>query len=302
MACSAPITAFQLENGEIVFAERGRVLRSLFLPCGRCALCRLERSRQWAVRCVHESKMHEDNEFITLTYADPYLPKDRGLRYPDYQLFMKRLRKRLGPCRFFMCGEYGDDRDDKGRVTGKLGRPHYHSLLFGCRFPDKLYFKKSADITFYTSRILTELWPLGSHLIGEVTFQSAAYVARYCLDQVNGAAAIDRYGITDLATGEISVRSSEFARMSLRPGIGGNWLKKFVHDVYPNGEVLVNGHHAKAPRYYDVLYKRSGADDGQMGLRRYERAQAASGDNTDARLLVKEQVAVARLSRLMRSL
>lgn len=306
MPCSFPLTAFQLGDGSIVFYEKHRhaSVRSLFLPCGRCAQCRLERSRQWAVRCVHESKCYEDNAFITLTYDDAHLPIDRGLRYTDFQLFMKRLRRRFfsSTIRFYMCGEYGEARDPHGRVTGDLGRPHYHALIFNCSFPDKLYFKRVGDFTLYTSKVLSELWPLGNHLIGAVTFESAAYCARYCIDKVNGDDAKAHYEILNTDTGELVDRAPEFSRMSLRPGIGAPWLERFMTDVYPRGEVVSRGRLAKSPRYYDELFRRSGGDSAVFEFLRYQLASTQSGDNTDDRLLAKEKVAVARLSQLHRSL
>lgn len=306
MACSFPIPAFQLEDGTVVFSERRNhgSVRSLFLPCGRCARCRLERSRQWAVRCVHESKCYDANAFVTLTYDDAHLPGDRGLHYEDFQLFMKRLRRRFSTStlRFYMCGEYGEARDEHGRVTGALGRPHYHALLFNVRFPDALYFKRSGDVTLYTSKILHELWPLGMSSIGDVTFKSAAYVARYCMDVLNGKDAVDHYRICDVSTGELLDREREFSRMSLRPGIGAPWLAKFKSDVYPRGEVLTNGRHCKAPRYYDVIYEREGGDLGYAQKLRYDRAAEQFEDNTDARMMDKELVALAGLKQLTRSL
>ena len=38
------------------------------IPCGRCIGCRLDYSRQWAVRALHESMLHKDNTFVTLTF------------------------------------------------------------------------------------------------------------------------------------------------------------------------------------------------------------------------------------------
>lgn len=289
-----------------MFYEKARhgSVRSLFLPCGRCAQCRLERSRQWAVRCVHESKCYEDNSFVTLTYDDRNLPVDRGLRYLDFQLFMKRLRRRFfsSVIRFYMCGEYGEDRDARGRVTGRIGRPHYHALLFNCGFADKLYFKQVGGFSLYTSKVLSELWPLGNHLIGAVTFESAAYCARYCLEKINGADAKSHYEIVDAGSGEILDRAPEFSRMSLRPGIGAPWLERFMSDVYPRGEVVVNGRLAKSPRYYDDLFRKLGGDSGHFEFLRWQRASEQYQDNTDARLAAKELVAVARLSQLHRSL
>lgn len=314
MACSAPISAFQLADGSIVFYEKHRhaSVRSLFLPCGRCALCRLERSRQWAVRCVHESKCYEDNCFVTLTYDDRHLPVDRGLRYEDVQKFLRRLRRHFfdRKIRFYMCGEYGEARDAKGEIipcpcgcgSGALGRPHYHLLLFNLAFKDQLYFKRVGEFSLYTSKLLSQLWPMGNHLIGSMTFESAAYCARYCLDKRHGDDAELHYAILDSSTGEVVGRTPEFSRMSLRPGIGAPWLARFMSDVYPRGEVVSRGKLAKSPRYYDVLFERSGGDLGRLELLRYELAGKTSADQTDERLRDKEQVAVARLSQLNRSL
>lgn len=302
MACFHPVPAFQDEDGRVVFTERtghGSV-RSLSLPCGQCVGCRLERSRQWAVRCMHEAKLYDRNCFITLTYSEENLPADLSLRYQDFQLFMKRLRRRFSTSkiRFYMCGEYGEDHADH------CGRPHYHACLFNCYFPDQLYFKRVGKSVLYTSAILTELWPHGFTLIGAVTFESAAYVARYCMKKVTGKPAEEHYRVVDPDTGEVRTRVPEFARMSLRPGIGGGWLLRFLGDVFPAGECVVNGRFTKAPRYYDKLYERSDTDDGMARLQaaRLLRASRKFADNCDDRLAVKEQVTYARVSQFNRNL
>lgn len=73
------------------------------IPCGQCVGCRLEHSRRWAVRMMHEAQMHDKNCFITLTYNDQYLPADGSLHLDHFQKFMKRLRKKFGDVsiRFF---------------------------------------------------------------------------------------------------------------------------------------------------------------------------------------------------------
>lgn len=91
MTCFYPLSAYQLPAGTIVFHDTGAG-RPLKLPCGQCIGCRLERSKQWATRCVHEASLYPDNSFITLTYNDESCPSDAGLRHRDFQLFMKRLR------------------------------------------------------------------------------------------------------------------------------------------------------------------------------------------------------------------
>ena len=127
MPCFHPLDAWQCSNGDVVFTDnlaRNDVIRRLALPCGRCVGCRLERSRQWAVRCMHEASMHMFNSFVTLTYDDDHLPEYNSLNYKHFQDFMKRLRKSHNGVRFYMCGEYGED----------FSRPHYHALLFNCFF------------------------------------------------------------------------------------------------------------------------------------------------------------------------
>lgn len=217
------------------------------LPCGQCIGCRLERSRQWAVRCVHEAQMHEDNCFITLTYAPEFLPSPPSLDHSEFQRFMKRLRKRLKKrgqkVRFFMCGEYGENLD----------RPHYHACLFGYRPSDGRLFRERDGVRLYVSDELSSLWPLGHSTFGELTFESAAYVSRYVTKKVTGDAAMDHYFSFDRSTGEYFNLVSEYARMSLRPGIGADWLDRFYDDVYPSDEVVVRGKQCKPPRYYDKI-------------------------------------------------
>jgi len=123
----------------------------LTIPCGHCIGCLLERSKQWAIRCVHEASLHKNNSFITLTYNDKNLPKYKTLQKKHFQLFMKRLRKKYGSnIRFFHCGEYGD----------KYQRPHYHACIFGHDFKDKqLLFTKRGSKT-YVSQSLNKLWSI----------------------------------------------------------------------------------------------------------------------------------------------
>ena len=179
MTCFHPIQAYKstelTKKGKrkIVFKKaEGVPFLELTLPCGQCVGCRLERSRQWAIRCVHEASMHKKNCFITLTFDNQHLPKDGSLDVRDFQLFMKRVRKRFGTnIRFYHCGEYGE----------KLGRPHYHACLFNFDFEDKILWKEINGQKLYISQSLSELWPFGFSTIGEVTYQSAAYVARYIM-------------------------------------------------------------------------------------------------------------------------
>ena len=79
----------------------------LLLPCGQCIGCRIDYSRTWAIRCLHESKLHDENSFLTLTYDDDHLPSDLSLDKTHFQKFMKRLRSRFPDrvIRYYHCGE-----------------------------------------------------------------------------------------------------------------------------------------------------------------------------------------------------
>ena len=293
--------AVRFSDGSVKFVSRNKagVEGTLELPCGQCIGCRLERSRQWAMRCLHEASLHDFNAFITLTYSDSNLPPGGSLHYTDFQLFMKRLRKRVGmPVRFYCGGEYGE----LGTV-----RPHFHACLFGYDFPDKVSFKRSeSGERLYTSKLLESLWPHGLSSVGSVTFQSAAYIARYCVQKVTGDAAKAHY-MTITEDGEIIHRESEFNRMSLKPGIGAKWLEKYRTDVFPRDYVVVNGVKVKPPKYYDTLFEREdpGAFSEIVAQRELDMSQLRLNDPEeffDSRMAVKEQVQLAQSSQLKRTL
>lgn len=271
--------------------------RHLQLPCGQCVGCRLERSRQWAMRCMHESQMHDENSFVTLTYSDEHATSE--LKYLDFQLFMKRLRKRFANkrIRFYMCGEYGE----------KFSRPHFHACLFGVGFYEdrELWRELPSGSRLYRSKALEELWPFGFSSIGDVTFESAAYVARYVMKKVTGRGAAEHYEYVD-ELGEIKQRTPEFTRMSLKPGIGAEWIKKYKSDVYHgdgSAEVLVDGMSVKPPRYYDLyLEQLDGVEIDVVKFGRYEKSLSRREDQSPDRLSAREQVAEARLKFKKRSL
>lgn len=282
---------------------------------------------------MHEAQLHKENSFITLTYSDEHLPPGQNLRHRDVQLFIKRLRKHLArlqgakrqrhltkihltplqrdegnsqpkafqnsdskpAIRYYMCGEYGE----------KTRRPHYHMCLFGYDFKDKKYWSTSGSTIkskLYTSETLEKLWGKGNCKIGEVTFESAAYTARYIMKKVTGQAAANHYQNIDADTGEIIKRHPEYTRMSLKPGIGHGWLRKYASDAYPEGQVVVRGVKTKTPRYYDNQWKKMNPLEYEDLLFEREKAgQKRNHDNTKERLATKEIVAKAKIAFLKRT-
>lgn len=295
MACFSPQTAVRTDDGGVTFVPRGWDGRRVFeLPCGQCVGCRLERSRQWAMRCMHESQMHEFSCFVTLTYDDAHLPADGGLEYKPFQLFMRKVRKRFPRARFYMCGEYGE----------RYKRPHYHACLFGVFFPDRKVFKDSGSgFKIYTSDLLSSFWTLGFASVGDFSFETAAYVARYVMKKVTGPMAADHYLKTDLETGEVTSIRPEFTKMSLKPGIGATWFDKYHAQTYPRDYVIVRGKKCKPPRYYDkLLANLSDFRVDEVEYDRFVKAQAVAHDNTPERLAVREIVTRARLVSKVRTL
>lgn len=217
----------------------------LTVPCGQCIGCRLERSRQWAIRCVHEGQMHVDNCFITLTYSDDNLPPGGTLVKADYQKFMKRLRKKVGTMRFFHCGEYGET----------TFRPHYHAILFGWRPNDPELFARDGEINTFVSPTLTDTWGLGHATFGELTFESAAYVARYVTKKITGEAAEEYYRVIDAETGAVFDRLPEYSTQSRRPGIGKPWLERYGSDSLSKDEVILRERAMRPPRFYDNWFE-----------------------------------------------
>lgn len=295
MPCYAPLTAwYSREVG--ASGKRGITFdrnlswsgSALKLPCGQCIGCRLEKSRQWAVRCMHEKRMHEDSSFVTLTYDDFHLPEGGTLVKRDLQLFMKRLRKKFGRgIRFYACGEYGDD----------VLRPHYHLLLFNLDFPDKKpRAKAKGGQTLFDSEVLRELWPYGHNFIGEVTFESCAYVARYIIKKITGPVSEAHYQ-TVTKYGEIIDRIPEFTVMSRRPGIGSSFFDQYFSEVYAYDSVVMNGHESKPPRFYDIRFEL--LDTIKLEALKRKRRLAAlckRGDNTPDRRRVREVVELRKLA------
>lgn len=294
MACFGPLTAFYSKeigsSGKrgITFDKNASFTGiPIKVPCGQCAGCRLEKSRQWAIRCVHESKLHKRNEFVTLTYDDKHLPYGGTLVKRHLQLFMKRLRRRHGNgIRFYGAGEYGE----------RTNRPHYHVLLFNYASSDRKFYKNSpSGEPLYTSDSLSNIWDYGFNVVGDVTFDSCAYVARYVCEKMNGDKADEWYSRVDTSTGEILRMQKEFSNMSRRPGIGTPWFDKFGPETYLHDSVIMNGREMRPPRFYDV--RQEALDPSRMKvlkLNRRRKALAYKDNNTPSRLRIREVVALRK--------
>lgn len=248
------------------------------VQCHQCIPCRVERARQWSVRCYHESKMHEKNCFLTLTYDDEHLPPT-GLDHKHWQLFAKKLRNKYGPFRFYMAGEYGDD----------YKRAHYHAILFGIDFvKSQKYLKKNKyGDSLYKSDELNDLWSHGFCTIGECNQNSANYVAGYIIKKKTGLEGDLEYERVDTQTGEILQVRPPYNNMSRRPGIGATWFRKYRTDVYPHDYVVDSkGNQSKPPSYYDGLLEQ--LDPVELdGVKKRRLEEKPEKNNTLPRLAVR---------------
>jgi hypothetical protein len=236
-------------QSETRVAAAGGSYAQLLIPCRSCVACRINKSRDWVIRSIHEASLWQHNCFITLTYSPEHMPQGAGLKHEHFQLFMKRLRvtasRKYGfkDIRFLMCGEYG-----KTTV-----RPHYHAILFNMDFVDKRPIGRGgAGAMRFESQELRDLWGLGHTEVGTATEQSMGYVARYTTKKVSEHDGIvDKLRLTslDLQTGELHIRKPEYVRSSRRPGIGASWLERY-HDDCWKGYVTHNETKYRLPLFY----------------------------------------------------
>lgn len=298
MACFRPIKCYKKPGGGLAFSSKdGWADFPLEIACGQCMGCRVAKQRAWAIRCVHESQMHEVSSFITLTYDAEHLPSDGGLRVEHWQKFAKRMRKAVGPFRYFHCGEYG----------GKTKRPHYHALIFGVDFSSdrRQTAKTKQGEPIFESPTLEGLWPFGFSNIGAVNYTTASYVAGYCLKKVNGEAAEKEYRRVDLETGEVFDVTPEYVTMSRRPGIGATWFEKYKSDVFPRDEVILAGRQLPVPPFYDRrLEKMNRGMWLRVSEKRRERgkAQEKKGESSYERMDVRSEVLRRKMQEKVRQL
>lgn len=163
-----------------------------------------------------EALCHTHNTFVTLTYKDEELrlaeDQEPTLQPRDVQLWLKKFREAVSPLRirFFAVGEYGETSH----------RPHYHVIIFGWRGCSRYRTRRALgtnrpdpESCCAQCRLVFDTWGLGNIELGEVNPKSASYIAQYTVKKMTGR-----------DDPRLFKRHPEFARMSLRPGIGAESL------------------------------------------------------------------------------
>lgn len=222
------------------FGEYTEVLK---IPCNSCVGCMNRRTSDWALRCYHESMYWSSTTMITLTYESGYLPPNRSLDKSDLQKFWKRFRQELrrkygiNSIRYFACGEYGEER----------GRPHYHAVVFGFGFPDKIEVSNNPGAVnrLWESAMLTKIWGMGKCTLSVLGANGAAanYISKYVTKKSYGAKGDKEYA----GTGRIP----PFSCMS--QGIGDSWYEDYRSDLYPHSYCVSEDGSTKlpVPKRYD---------------------------------------------------
>lgn len=312
----------------------GTVEYSIPVPCQQCKGCRIDYSRHWADRIVMESLMAPDHTsfFLTLTYNEENLYSlmtGSSFEYlvdgtyqtinaatlvkKDVQDFMKRLREYFARVynhvgiRFYCAGEYGS----------RTRRPHYHICVFNLPIQDLEYYSHNFQgDTLYNSPELEKLWGKGYVVIGELTWETAAYTARYVVKKFKGKEALDFYE----SMGNVL---PEFSLSSRKPGLGGAYFDEHKEEIYKYDRIQLpssvsrNGS-VTVPRYFDKLLEKYQADhpDGTSIERiekiRVKRRELSDLKSYNERILnglfdkeyfrLKEELFNKRISVLQRSL
>lgn len=291
------------------------------LICGQCVACRLRKSTEWATRCMHEAKCHPWNIWVTLTYTDENLPQRyfTGQYHPltakpvysgtlykrhmqaFYRAFRKALKKDLpirheNQLRYYYAGEYGE----------KYRRPHYHACLFGVDLYDKKHYSNTAaGYELFTSETLSKLWPHGLHTISALTWETAAYTARYAMKKITGQKQEEHYKVINRETGEIIILEPEFNDMSRNPGIGYTWYERYKKSVYMEKRigVRVRGNITPPPRYYDKLLQRQNPTlYDRVKRRRFMENLDKAANHTAARLEAEEVITKQKIKTLKQKL
>lgn len=299
MPCVHPIPAWRNTYSSISTRKRAApvfrypalkaaqgLVKEMKLPCGKCIECRIDYSRQWAMRGACELQTSSTASFLTLTYNSENLPPDGSLQKSHYQKFLKRLRRAGYKFTYMLAGEYGS----------KLSRPHYHAIIFGEDFKQGSYtapVQQTAEMPLYVNDKITNIWGKGYVVMGEVSFAAIQYVAGYITKKINGDMAKDHY----------KGKLPEFMRVSLKTPIGSRWFDKYASDVYPRDEFIHDGKAMRPPKYFQRRYAKQNPEKAlDLSVKRETVAESMSGQWTPERLAARKAITLAKFKMHVRRL
>lgn len=308
VTCYKPLSARRAPDGTIVFTASGAFCADpLKLPCGQCIGCKLDHGKRWATRIMHQAQTAREDVspknpngkpscFVTLTFDDQHLPLNRSVHVRYIQLYIKRLRNLGYKFSYYACGEYSPEKER---------RAHFHVCLLGVDFSkDRIFQKKSkTGFPLYHSKELDDCWDhQGLAWIGDLTWDSASYTARYVTNKITGPMAVDYYRHTDPDTGEVFQLKPEFATMSRNPALGKDWIKKYMFPTFRDDSVIVKGKATQPPPYYTKeLEKHDPELHSEIKLKRITAIKKFEKNNTPERLSAAEVIKLQKITMYKRS-
>lgn len=330
MSCTRPLRAWESTHvwpsgkPKLVFhpAKAADPTLPIPLPCGKCDSCKMDRAKDWALRCVKEASLYEENIFLTLTYDAENLPPDLSLNKEHFTTFIRAVRDKYRDThpkiRFFMCGEYGNPTPENNFIA----RPHYHALIFNFAFPDqKLEYRRADGDAVYSSESCTKLWGKGLIHIAAVNEKTAGYCARYTLKKTNSEdlktidpeTGLEPYEVYNPITDTYHRVEPEYVNMSRRPGIGKEWYDKFQTDMHDGRLYITHSRDfaskklkpviVKNPVYFDKLRERENPElQKEIVDARKQKAIENAENHSYDRLRAKEVILRQRISQLKRNL
>lgn len=245
----------------------------------------MDYSREWMGRITKETSLYANNCFLTLTYNEEHLPikevinKETGELITGHPLvkehitkFIKSLRRQYKyhhnheGIRFYACGEYG----------GKTGRPHYHLALFNIDttvWGDLKFLRNNHQgDALWTSPKIEKIWGKGFIVIGDLTPQSAGYIARYMLKKQKGKEKKWFYESRGI--------KSEYTTMSNKPGISRLWYEQHKDEYWISDKLYIPQRNnkpleIKTPKYYDKLLEAEKGIDALEAIKQQRQKRAA---------------------------
>jgi hypothetical protein len=205
-------------------------------------------ARAWALRCHLELQQHPQAAWTTLTYDESHKPPTLDKRH--LQLFLKRLRKGLGPnriVRYFASGEYGEQTE----------RPHYHAILYGLSENERNF--------------IEDRWGLGHARTVAATAATINYTAGYTAKKIGYKQKMIPEQV-DLRTGEVYNWQPPFIQMSRRPGIGAHarqWPQSW------RSYAIQDGYRIPVPRYLHESWKAQASPEA-IEMLQYEKQELAT--------------------------
>lgn len=249
--CADPILCFTINGKKLyrhfsLIKKHTQILQrktNLVFDCGKCLMCRKKKAYELASRCVLHASLYDNNAFITLTYDETKDGYHNEMDYTDIQKFKKRLRSYIyrtfkRRIELFNVHEYG-----------KLGKKHWHLIVFNEGFSDKELYTVRNGIPLYRSPTLERLWPFGFSTIGDVTEASAMYQSQYMEK--------------DFKNGNVTNGKKSKSKHS---GIGKPYFLKHYKQILSLGYVPIGGKKLPVPRYFQKLAKKHWAHFNQRDL------------------------------------